>query len=83
MDSNELLQALSNILDSKLDEKIKPINNRLDNMENKLDNMEKDIISLKNDVSNLQNDVREIKVVYLENNIIPRLQNIEACYTST
>ena len=65
MDNNELLQAISNMLDTKLDEKLKPVNDRLDKIEN--------------DIQSLKNDIREIKVVQLENNIIPRLQNIESC----
>lgn len=38
---------------------------------------------MEHDIKNLKNDIGEIKVVQLENNVIPRLQNIEACYTST
>ena len=54
MTDNELLLAISNMLDSKLESKLAPIENRLTNIE-----------------------------ITLENNIIPRLQNIESCYTST
>ena len=50
MTDNELLLALSDLLDKKL----KPINDRMKSME-----------------------------LTLENDILPRLQNIEACYTST
>ena len=54
MTNNELLLAISNIMDKKLDARMNPIENRLTNIE-----------------------------LTLENNIVPRLQNIEACYTST
>lgn len=54
MTDNELLLAISDMLDQKLNSELSPINNRLTNIE-----------------------------LMLENNIIPRLQNIEACYTST
>lgn len=50
MTDNELLIALSNMMD----EKLKPVNERLKKIE-----------------------------FNQENNILPRLQNIEACYTST
>ena len=30
----------------------------------------------------LKNDIRDVKIT-LENDILPRLQNIESCYTST
>ena len=50
MSDNELLLAISDMLDKK----IEPI----------------------------KNDVRDTKL-FLENDILPRLQNIETCYTST
>lgn len=54
MTDNELLLALSDMLDKKLDSRLNPIENRLTNIE-----------------------------LLLENNIVPRLQNIESCYTGT
>lgn len=50
MSDNELLLALSEMIDKKL----KPINDKLRNIE-----------------------------ILQENDILPRIQNIEACYTST
>ena len=55
MTDNELLLAISDMMDKKLDARLKPIENRL----------------------------RHIEVDLLENNVIPRLNTIEACYTST
>lgn len=54
MTDNELLLAISNMMDEKLKSNLAPIENRLNNIE-----------------------------MTLENNILPRLQNIESCYTST
>lgn len=54
MTDNELLLAISEMLDNKLKSNLAPIENRLNNIE-----------------------------LTLENNVIPRLQNIESCYTST
>ncbi len=61
MTDNELLLAISDMLDNKLDSRLKPIENRLDRIENKVTN-----ISL-----TLENDIR------------PRLNTIESCYTDT
>lgn len=47
MESNELLQAISEMMDKKLDDKLKPINDRLDKMDNRLDKMESNISALK------------------------------------
>ncbi|MBO5335643.1 MAG: hypothetical protein J6A94_00740 [Lachnospiraceae bacterium] len=53
MTDNELLLALSDMLDRKLDAKLAPIENR----------------------------VKRIEVDLLENNVLPRLNTIENCYT--
>ena len=54
MTDNELLLAISDMLDQKLESNLKPIENRLTRIE-----------------------------LTLENNILPRLQTIESCYTDT
>lgn len=54
MTDNELLLAMSDMLDNKLKSYLAPVENRLTNLQ-----------------------------LTLENNILPRLQNIESCYTST
>lgn len=61
MTDNELLLAISDLLDGKLDSRLRPIENRLDRIETKVAN-----ISL-----TLENDIR------------PRLNTIESCYTDT
>ena len=53
--TNEDLLAISRMLDTKLDSRLKPIDSRL----------------------------KRVEVDLLENNVIPRLNTIEACYTST
>lgn len=55
MTDNELLLAISELMDKKLDAALAPIENR----------------------------VKKIEVDLLENNVIPRLNTLEACYTST
>ena len=53
--TNEDLLAISQLLDTKLDARFKPIENQL----------------------------KRIEVDLLENNVIPRLNTIESCYTDT
>ena len=67
MDNEQLLQAISEILDNKLSERLSPINNRLDAMDNRLDSMdnrfeklESQISSLKVGQSNLRRDIKKI-----------------------
>lgn len=55
MTDNELLLAISDLLDKKLDSRLTPMEERL----------------------------KRIEVDLLENNVIPRLNTIESCYTST
>lgn len=54
MSDNELLLAISEMMDAKLDARLKPIERRLDRIED-----------------------------ILENNVLPRLNTLERCYTST
>ena len=53
--TNEDLLAISQLLDTKLDAKLQPMENRL----------------------------KRIEIDLLENNVIPRLNTIESCYTDT
>lgn len=53
--TNEDLLAISQLLDVKLDARLKPIENRL----------------------------KRIEIDLLENNVVPRLNTIESCYTDT
>lgn len=59
MVDQEMLAAISELLDQKLEEKLQPIYGRLDKLET---------------------DMNYVRVVQLENNVIPRLNTIEACY---
>ena len=55
MTDNELLLAISDMMDKKLDARLNPLENR----------------------------IKRIEIDLLENNVIPRLNTIESCYTST
>lgn len=65
MTDNELLLAISDMLDKKLDARLKPMENHM-----------------KNQLEKLNAEVTSIKLT-LENDIRPRLNTIESCYTDT
>ncbi len=69
MDNEQLLLAMSNMLDKKLDEKLQPIHNRLDAMENRLDKMENRLDKIESEVSalkagqiELSKEVKQLKI---------------------
>ncbi|MCH5262300.1 MAG: hypothetical protein J1F42_05250 [Lachnospiraceae bacterium] len=72
MSNNELLLAISDMMDTKL----KPVNARLDKIEMTQEN---DILSR---LGKLEQSQKKIELT-LENDVLPRLQTIESCYTST
>lgn len=63
-------------------EKIDLLLKNLNSMASDVSGLKSDVSELKSHVSKLESDVTNIKIT-LENNIDPRLQNIESCYTST
>ena len=86
MSDNELLFAISDMLDAKLE----PINNRLDRIEQtqennilpRLEKMEQSQERLEQSYERLEQSQKKIELT-LENNVLPRLQTIEDCYLST
>ena len=103
MTDNELLLAISNMMDKKLDSRLKPIENDIKSLKGDVSELKNDVSGLKSDVSELKNDVSVLKSnvsnlnnevttlkgelhnvkLFQENVILPRLNTIEACYTST
>lgn len=61
MTDNELLQAMSDIMDKKLNEKLTPINTRLDNMDSRLEKLEADTSSLKAGQNRIIEKQRELR----------------------
>ena len=57
MDNSELLQAISTMLDTKL----QPIETRFDGLETRFDSIETKVSNLQNDVTSLQKDVTIMK----------------------
>ena len=85
MSDNELLLAISGMLD----EKIKPLKEQMIRLEDRMGGLEARMGSLETRMSQVETGLisvreRQTKVeLLLENEVMPRLQNIEACYTGT
>ncbi|WP_300774744.1 hypothetical protein [uncultured Acetatifactor sp.] len=96
MTDNELLLALSGMLDKKLKAELQPIKNELQTMKGDIAGMKGEIADIKNDIAGMkgeiadiksnmlimQNEIRQIKLCQ-ENIILPRLDTIESCYSDT
>ena len=103
MTDNELLLAIADIMDKKLDARLRPLEGDVRSLKDDMGVLKNDVRVLKSDVASLKDDVRvlkddvksiesrvgslehDVKLLKLqnENEIIPRLQNIEECYLST
>ena len=95
MSDNELILAISNMLEpirddiqeikgkmTTLEKRMDSIENRMGNLESRMDSIENRMGSLKNRMGSLESQVKGIELTQ-ENGVLPRLQNIENCYTST
>ena len=82
MSDNELLLAISELMDKKLEAGLKPVESKLDRMENRLDGMENRLDRMENDLQFVKNELQGVKL-FQENVILPRLNTIESCYTDT
>ncbi len=58
--TNEDLQAIANLLDSKMDQKLQPINDRLDAMDNRLDKLESEVSSLRTGQIAMRKELKEV-----------------------
>ena len=93
MNNNELLHAISEIMDQKLEEKVMPeikslgdrfdgLEERFDGLEERFDGLENRFDGLENRFDGLDNRVKNIEIT-LETNVVPRLSHIEQCYIDT
>ena len=96
MTNSELLAAIAEMFDTKLDEKLGPLVSRLEALENRLEALENRFEALENRVGTLEtksdstensiasltNAVINIQLL-IEDQILPRLQTIESCYLDT
>lgn len=82
MVDREMLSAIEELLEEKLEQKLEE---KLEQkLEEKLDRkLDEKLQPIYERMDNLEADMKYVKVVQLENNIIPRLNTIEACYMDT
>lgn len=90
MSDNELLLAISEMMDTKLDAKLAPIEDsitriedKVSGIEDKVSGIEDRVSGIEDKVSGIESRVTRIEVDLLENNVLPRLNTIESCYTDT
>ena len=79
MDEQGVILALSDLLDEKLG----GLEQKVDGLEQRMDGLDQKVDGLEQSMESIQGRVTRIEVDLLENNVIPRLNTIEACYTST
>lgn len=86
MTDNELLLAISEIMDKKIEPLKKDINEVKETINNdilpRLGRIEERLDRVEERLDRVEYDVRELKIT-LENDIKPRLQNIGNCYLTT
>ncbi len=66
-----------------VEERLDRVEERLDHVEERFDRMEGKLDHVEGRTNRMERKVVKIEVDLLENNVIPRLNTIEACYTST
>ncbi len=92
MVDKEMLSAISDLLEEKLEQKLEEkleekldekLEEKLSTIKCKIDSMESEINTINRRLDNVEQDVRHIRVVQLENDVIPRISTIESCYLDT
>lgn len=71
----------TNVIELKTD--VDNLKTKVDGLETDVSELKTDVGGLKTDVSGLKGEMQYIRVVQLENNVIPRLSTIESCYLDT
>ena len=66
----------------RLEERMDHMEERMDRLEERMDHMEERMNSLEKQAEKMERRLGKIEIGQ-ENSILPRLQNIEACYLST
>ncbi|MCI9336800.1 MAG: hypothetical protein HFH93_04520 [Lachnospiraceae bacterium] len=77
--TNEDLLAISQLLDVKLKAEITPIKNEMQALRGEIHAVKSELQAVKGE---LQAEIHQIKL-FQENIIMPQLNTIQACYTST
>lgn len=99
MTNSELLLSISRMMDTKLKAELQPIKDelqsvrdevkeinevkvRLQNVEMEVQQVKEEVQQVKTEVKRVKGEVRQLRTNQ-ENVIMPRLNTIESCYTST
>lgn len=72
MTDNELLLAMSDMMDTKLRAELQPLKNEIQDMRGEMQELR----------SEVRNEIHQLKL-FQENIILPRLETIESCYLDT
>ncbi len=89
MTDNELLLAISGMMDKKLQSELLPIKNDMKAVKDDVQIMRGDLQSTQEEVQTMKNDLQSTKAevhqikLYQENIILPRLETMESCYVDT
>ena len=75
MTDNELLLAISEMMDSKLKAELQPIKSQMQDVRNEMQDV-------RNEMQGMKDELHQMKL-FQENIIMPRLNTIESCYTDT
>lgn len=67
----------------KLDERTSRLETSVENLKDGMEKLDKRTSRLETSVEKMEEDMTYVKVVQLENNVIPRLNTIEKCYVDT
>ena len=101
--TKEDLMAISQVLDSRLDDKLTPIYSQLESIDGRLDNVEVTLTHVQDRLDHVEGRLDHVEdslthvgerldcvegrltkiELIQENDMLPRLQNIESCYLST
>ena len=83
MTNNELLLAMSSMLDEKLKSEMQLMCEEMQSMGQELrTEMRSMKEELQSEIQSVRDETRRNSLI-LENDVLPRLQNIESCYTDT
>ena len=88
MTDNEIINAVANLLEP-IKSDIQEMKNDIQGLKGDVQGLKGDVQGLKGDVQDLKEDMSEVKTrvkkieLTQENDILPRLHTIEACYTTT
>lgn len=66
----------------RIENRVENIENRVERIENRVERIENRVERIENRTESIENRVKKMEIVQ-ENEILPRLNTIESCYTST